>query len=121
MVCLSVIAGCATGARVQPGSGSRLTVEGRTYDQVWQAAVTVVGRSLTTSAGTDKGRGEIQAEGGGSRFSPDALVGIFITPASTASDRYVVEVVSRKRISVPLIGKNWEETIIESLKRELKL
>ncbi len=118
---MSVITGCATVARVEPGSGSQLTVERRTYDQVWQAAVKVVGQYLTISVGTDKGRGEIQAKGGGGRFSPDAMVGVFIRPANTPSDRYVVEVVSRKHVSVPLTGKNWEQTIIGGLKTELKL
>src|SRR6266545_380443 len=102
LVCLSVITGCATVTRVESGSGSQLAVEGRTYDQVWQAAVKVVSRHLSISIGTDKGRGEIRAEGGGGRFSPGEVVGVFIKPANTPSDRYVVEVVSRKRVSVAL-------------------
>ena len=106
---------------MQPGSGSRLTIEGRTYDEIWKAAVTVIGRNLTSRVGTDKGRGEIQAEGAGGRFSADALVGVFITPANTASDRYVVEVVSRRSAPVPLPVKNWKEVIIQALKTELKL
>jgi hypothetical protein len=121
LVCLSLIAGCVSVARVEPGAGSELPVDGRTYDEVWRAAVNVVSRSLSISVGTSKERGEIQAEGGGGRFSPGEMVGVFIKPANTPSGRYVVEVVSRKRASVPLIGPNSEKTIIEGLKTELKL
>lgn len=119
--CVSLITGCATVTRVEPGPGSRLAVDGRTYDEVWRAAVKVVGQHLTISAGTDKRRGEIQAESAGGRFSRGGTVGVFITPASTPSDRYVVEVVNRRRVSIPLTEKNWEQVIIDGLKTELKL
>jgi hypothetical protein len=121
VLCLAGVPGCATVTRVQPGSGSRLAVEGRTYDEVWKAAVTVIGRNLVTRAGTDKGRGEIQAEAAGGTFTSGSLVGVFITPANVASDRYVVEVVRRRSDAVPLPAKNWEEIIVEALKKELKL
>jgi hypothetical protein len=121
LACVSVIAGCAAVTRVEPGSGSQLTVEGRTYDEVWRAAVNVVGHHLWIGTGTSKERGEIQAVGGVSRFSAGEVVGVFIKPANTRSDQYTVEVVSRKRGSVPLTGKNWEQTIIDGLKTELKL
>ena len=120
-VCLGVIVGCAGVTRVKSGSGSQLAVEGRTYDDVWRAAVKIVSQHLSISVGTNKERGEIQAEGGGGRFSPDQVVGVFIQPANAQSDRYMVEVVSRNRGSVPLIGRNWEQTIIDGLKTELKL
>jgi hypothetical protein len=118
---MSLITGCASVTRVESGAGSQLTVDGRTYDEVWRAAVNVVSHHLSVSAGTSKDRGEIQAEGGGSRFSPGQMVGVFIKPANTPSARYNVEVVSRKRAPVPLPGKDWEKTIIEDLKTELKL
>jgi hypothetical protein len=121
LVCVSLIAGCAAVTRVEPGSGSQFTVEGRTYDEVWRAAVNVVGHHLRISVGTNKERGEIQAEGRGNRFSAGEVVGVFIKPANTRSDQYTVEVVSRKRASVPLTGKNWEQTIIDDLKTELRL
>src|SRR5262249_14848358 len=101
---VTVIAGCAAVTRVEPGSGSQLLVEGRTYDEVWRAAISVVGHNLSIGAGTNKERGEIRAEGGASRFSPGEAVGVFIRPANTRSEQYTVEVVSRKRGSVPLTG-----------------
>ena len=116
-----MLAGCAATTRVQPGSGSQLEVQGRTYDQVWRAAVKVVGHYLQIGPGTSKERGEIQAEGGGGRFLPDQVVGVFIKPAGTPSDRYAVEVVSGKRRSGPVPAKNWERTIIDDLKTELAL
>jgi hypothetical protein len=121
LLCVSLIAGCATVTRVQPGSGSELTVEGRSYDEVWRAAVKVVSQHVYIAPGTDKGRGEIQAASGGGRFLPDQVVGVFIRPPSTPSDRYVVEVVSGKRRSNPLPARNWEQTIIAGLKKELGL
>jgi hypothetical protein len=121
VVGLSLIAGCATASRVEPGPGSQLEVQGRTYDEVWHAAVKVVSHHLLIVAGTSKERGEIQAAGGGGRFLPDQVVGVFIKPAGTPSDRYAVEVVSGKRKANPLPAKNWEQTIIDGLKTELKL
>jgi hypothetical protein len=121
VVCLGLIAGCATATRVEPGSGSQLEIQGRTYDEVWRAAVKVVGHRLLIGAGTSKERGEIQAVGGGGRFLPDQVVGVFIRPAGTPSDRYAVEVVSGKRKANPLPAKSWEQTIIDDLKTELKL
>jgi hypothetical protein len=121
VLCLVGVTGCATLTRVQPGSGSRLTVEGRTYDEIWKAATTVIGRNLVTQAGTDKGRGEIQAAGAGGTFTSGSLVGVFITPANVASDRYVVEVVRRRSDAVPLPAKDWEDVLIRALKTELKL
>ena len=119
---VTVIAGCAAVTRVEPGSGSQLAVKGRTYDEVWRAAISVVGHNLSIGAGTNKERGEIQAGGGTSRLLPgEAAVGVFIRPANTPSEQYTVEVVSRKRGVVALIGKNWEQTIIDGLKAELKL
>ena len=121
VLCVGMLAGCATATRVEPGSGSQLEVQGRTYDQVWRAAVKVVGHYLQIGPGTSKERGEIQAEGSGGRFLPDQLVGVFIKPAGTPSDRYAVEVVSGKRKAGPIPAKNWEQTIIDGLKTELAL
>ena len=121
VLCMTGIIGCAEVTRVESGSGLRLEVEGRTYDQIWQAAIKVVGEHLTIGVGTDKGRGEIQAESTGATFSGDARVGVFITPANTPSPRYVIEVVSRKRVSVSLVRKKWAQMIIDRLKMELVL
>ena len=90
--------------------------------EVWRAAISVVGHNLSIGAGTNRERGEIQAEGGTSRLLPgEAAVGVFIRPANTPSEQYMVEVVSRKRGVASLTGKNWEQTIIDGLKAELKL
>src|SRR5262249_10545885 len=119
---VTVIAGCAAVTRVEPGSGSQLAVEGRTYDEVWRAAISVVGHNLSIGAGANKERGASQAEGGISRLLPgEAAVGVFIRPANTPSEQYMVEVVSRKRGVASLTGKSWEQTIIDGLKAELKL
>ena len=120
LVCMSLIVGCAA-ARMEPGSGSQLTVEGRTYDQVWYAALNVVAQHLRISLGTNKQRGTIRAEREGRIMAGSEVIGVFITPPNAASERYTVEVVSRKQGVGQFIGRNWEPIIIDGLKKELKL
>ena len=58
-------AGCATIGSLQPGTGtgSTIEIEGRSYEEIWRAAVRTAGRSLTIVE-SDKPQGTIKAEKG---------------------------------------------------------
>lgn len=117
----SLVAGCATVPRVEPGGGSQLTVEGRSYDEVWFAALEVVARHLRIAPGTDKTRGTIRAERTGGWLPGSETVGVFVQPANVPSARYVVEVVSRRSGAFPVALRNWEPVLLRDLKQALKL
>ena len=58
------ISGCATIDTLQPGArGSTFEVRGRSYDDIWKAAVRTASRSLTI-VGSNKGTGTLRAEKG---------------------------------------------------------
>jgi hypothetical protein len=103
---------------LRPGSGSVLEIREMSYDQVWNAVVKVAGEQLTVVE-TDKANGVLKAEGGIEWTSWGEVVGIFVTPAGTESDKYRVEVVSKKRSKLQITGTNWETPVIEGIKAEL--
>lgn len=118
---VGLVAGCATAAGLAPGGGRTLVVEGRTYDEIWNAATRVVLRTLTAIVESDKARGRLTAEQKPGLATSGEVVGVFISPADVPSPRYTVEVVSRKRARGQLTGQDWEPTIIEALRLELGL
>jgi hypothetical protein len=118
---LALVGGCATVPRLEPGTGAQLSVEGRSYDQVWFAALDVVARHLRISVGTNKQLGTIRAERSGGWLPGSEAVGVFVRPPNAPSDRYVVEVVSRRSGIFPFAIRNWEPVILEDLKKSLNL
>jgi hypothetical protein len=112
--------GCATIGGLHPGTGYTFEINNKTYNQVWKAAVTVVGRSLTIVE-SNKNTGVLKAEKGAGISTWGEVVGVFITPADTSSTQFTVEVTSLKRSMLQITGQNWESTIIEGMKAELDL
>ena len=47
LLLVALTTGCATTDSLEPGSGTSFQVKGRSYDQIWKAAVTTASRSLT--------------------------------------------------------------------------
>jgi hypothetical protein len=92
-IVLFFLSGCATTGSLHPGAGTKITVEGKSYDKVWDTSVAAVSIHLTVVK-SSKDTGVIKAEGERyeRRFSRE-LVGVFINPP-TNSDVYTVEVVS---------------------------
>ena len=115
-----LLSGCATIGSLRPGDGTSFEITNKSYDQVWKAAITVVGRSLTIVE-SDKQTGVIKAEKGAGLATWGEVVGVFIKPANTDSKRFTVVVESKKRVLFQITGQNWERTIIEGIKAELDL
>lgn len=92
-IVLFLLSGCATTGSLHPGAGTKIVVEGKSYDKVWDTSVAAVSNQLTVVE-SNKDTGVIKAKGewDGRRFSRE-LVGVFINPP-TNSEVYTVEVVS---------------------------
>lgn len=111
--------GCATVNSLQRGAGGEtFLVHNRSYDQIWNAAILVVDRQLTIVQ-SDKGAGTIKAEKRAGIATWGEVVGVFITPDSTDSHTFLVEVESMKRDSFQITGQDWTSTIAEGIKAEL--
>jgi hypothetical protein len=68
--------GCATIDSLQPGrGGSTFEIHGKTYDEVWNAAVRTASRSLTIVE-SDKASGTLKAEKGVGMATWGEVVGI---------------------------------------------
>ncbi len=48
------------------------------------------------------------------------VVGIYISPPTQDSKTFTVEVVIKKQGQIQVTGHNWEKTIVEGMKAELK-
>ena len=88
-----LLSGCATTGSLQPGAGTKIVVEGKSYDKIWDTSVAAVNNQLTVvESNKDTGVIKAKSEWDGRRFSRE-LVGVFINPP-TNSDLNTVEVVS---------------------------
>ncbi len=115
-----LLSGCATVEGLRPGTGSVLEIRGKTYNEIWKAAVRAANKNLTVVY-NNKNRGEIRAEAAAKLASWGEVVGIFITPTSDKAPKYTVEVVSQKRSKIQITGQNWERAIISSIQVDLDL
>ena len=120
LVCsLFALAGCATTDSLQPGTGgTSFEVRGKSYEEVWKAAVTVAGRSLTIVE-SNKEAGILKAEKGVGLTTWGEVVGIYIRPARSGAAVYTVEVQSLKRSKAQLTGQDWTTTMVSGIKAEL--
>jgi hypothetical protein len=115
-----LLSACATVEGLRPGTGSVINIEGRTYEQIWKAAVKAANKNLTIVY-NNKLRGEIRAEAAAKLASWGEVVGVFISPTTPTAERYTVEVVSQKRSKFQLTGQNWERSILASIQTELDM
>lgn len=114
-----LLAACATTDSLQPGTGgSTFEVRGRSFDEIWKAAVTVASRSLTIVE-SNKAAGILKAEKGVGLTTWGEVVGVYIRPATAGAASYTVEVQSLKRSRVQVTGQNWTTTMISGIKAEL--
>jgi hypothetical protein len=120
LLAVMMVAGCASIDTVRPGSGegSKFTVYRRSYDEIWNAAVSVAGSRLTLVE-TDKSTGMIKAEALDSTFG-EAL-GIFISPPRDGEKRYVVEVLSLLKNRPQIPGQDAEPQVIGEIKTKLAI
>jgi len=115
----ALFSGCATVDTPQPGTGgSTFEIRGKSYDEVWKAAITVASRSLTIVE-SSKETGTIRAEKGAGIATWGEVVAVFVRPTSNGASVYTVEVQSLKRSRVQITGQDWTTTMIAGVKAEL--
>ena len=119
LVASLLLAGCRSMADVQPGDGQVATITGRSYDDVWAAAMRVADVHFVIHE-QDKAAGVIKAEREQHFMETTGdWVGIFITPPREGSPSYRVEVVKRKKMAAQLTGQDWEKKILRDLQDTL--
>ena len=113
------LAACRSMSDVQPGDGQVATITGRSYEDVWTAAMRVADVHFRIHE-QDKAAGVIKAERE-QHFMETAgdWVGIYITPPREGSPTYRVEVVKRKKLATQLTGQDWEKKILRDLQDTL--
>jgi hypothetical protein len=115
LLALVVAAGCASVKDLEPGGGASETFTGRSYDDVWAAAVRVASDHFALQE-SDKARGIIRAERT-VRFTPlGEYLGIFVTPPESGAASYRVEVVTRKKVATQGSGQEWETKVLRGMR-----
>jgi len=115
-----LLAGCTGMETVRPdtGEGSKFAVYRRSYDEVWDAAVSIAGQRLTLVE-ADKSTGTIKAEDLDGTFGE--MLGIFVSPPHDGEKRYIVEVLSLLKNRPQIPGKDAEPQIIAEIKNKLAI
>ena len=114
------IAGCTNIERLKPdtGEGTKAAIYRHSYDEVWNAANDVAGRKYILIE-SNKSTGTIRAEAKESTFGE--VAGIFISPSSAGSKRYIVEVLILYKYRPVTPDQTSESEFINELKAELGL
>jgi hypothetical protein len=114
------LTGCTGIDAVRPdtGDGSKFAVYRRSYDEIWNAAVSVAGERLTLVE-TDKHTGTIKAEDLDGTFGE--VLGIFISPPHDGQRRHIVEVLSLLKHRPQIPGKDAEPQVITAIKQKLAI
>jgi hypothetical protein len=120
LIAVLQLTGCTGIDNVRPatGEGSKFAVYRRSYDEVWNAAVSVAGQRLTLVE-TDKRTGTIKAEALDGTFGE--VLGIFISPPRDGEKRYIVEVLSLLKNRPQIPGKDAEPQVIAEIKSKLAI
>lgn len=118
---LLALAGCATTDSLQPGTGgSTFEVRGKSYDEIYRAAVRAVRNNLTLVE-SSKETGTIKAESRAGMSTWGEVAGVFIRPPQPGASVYVVEVESLKRMRTQITGQDWTASLVAGIKAELDL
>ncbi len=119
LVIVLFISGCATINTLQPGmGGSTFEIRGKSYDEIWKAAIVTASRSLTIVE-SNKETGTLKAEKGAGMATWGEVIGIFVRPSSNGAPVYTIEVESLKRSRIQITGQDWTMTMIFGIKAEL--
>ena len=101
---------CASISDLRPGDGHAITIDGRAYGDIWNAAMKVANEHVDVCK-SDRGTGTILAERDVSFTSWGERVGIFVTPTTEGAPRYRIEVVNRKKSQGQITGQGWEHKV----------
>ena len=114
------IVGCQSMSSVRPGDGRKVTITGKSYDEVWGAAQKVCNEHFEIRE-QDKTRGIIIGEREVHWSDAGAWVGTYIAPTTPGSSAYIVEVVRRKKVVTNVNVRDWEYKVLRDIYRELGL
>jgi hypothetical protein len=98
--------------------GTSFTVQGHSYNEVWNAAVVAMTRQLTIVS-QDKSTGEIRAEKGVGMATWGEVVGVFISPPNPSAKTFTISVDSKKRDTFQITGQDWTQNIIADMQAQL--
>ena len=113
------IQGCATMADSISAKGTgQYRVYEKSFDEVWEAVISVVTGTQLSLVTKNKETGQILAQKGVSALSYGENVAIFVERVGSVV-RTRVEVVSKKAMATNVFATNWEKNILEKL--DLKL
>ena len=99
------------------GPGSVLWVKDKSYDEVWQASLSAVGKNLTVVE-LNRTLGTIKAKSPTGPHTWGEVVALIIKPGAPGTGFYKVEVQSEPRWASSE-SRNWEPSIIADIKRQL--
>ena len=107
-------AGCASMDSVKPGSGRTWEARGRSYEEIWRAAIQVMNEHADIVR-QDQAQGIIIADRPYHFMGDNGWFGIFITPTSQASEKYRVEAVYRTRLYGQIPMQSWEQKLLRDI------
>jgi hypothetical protein len=110
-IALLLMVGCATMADLEQGKGITLDVYGKTYDELWQLATTVISNYGLNIIQFREDQGYIQAARGMTLFSNGEAVAVYINPIDKEDQHWRIEVVSVKAIKTQIIAPDWAPLI----------
>lgn len=127
--CLTLQACASSTDLKRGGTGQSFAVQGKTYDQVWDASLRTldsvnddrsldIQRNLRITA-QDKAAGRIEATSDVSLWSYGEIIGVFITPPRNAPV-HEIYVESLSKLKTNVTSNNWEDEVIAAIKAELQ-
>ena len=121
MVTILFLTSCSTMGTLynELPSAPSFTVEGKSYDQVYDAAFSVMSSKFAIES-ADKNTGIIKASNSMSAFSWGEIIGVSITPPKNASS-YIVRVKSLKKAKTQITGEDHTKDVMANIKNKLGL
>lgn len=121
-LCLLVMSACTNLETIRADSENRatFTVEDRTYDEIWDAAVSAIEESLTLVS-SDKPSGVIKAVSSAdvATLSFGEVVAVYIYSMDEKNIRYWVGVVSEGRFQPSVLARSWHVQISAAIRNNL--
>ncbi len=105
---------CQSMGDVKPGDGKKATFTGRSYEEIWGAAMKVANAHFEIRQ-QDPGRGIILGERAYHFMRVGAWVGIYVTPPASGVPTYTVEVVMRTKSTWDISEQGWESKVLRDL------
>jgi len=118
---MAFLFGCATYASLKPGNGTKIIFENRTQEEIWDAAQKALKKNNFWVVESSKEGGMIKAQNDGSGMSYGEIVGIFISKSKIGSNRYIVEIISKRLVATAFLSPDWERPLIEDMAKILNL